>query len=550
MAAVTGMIYIPLWKRLTVVGIVLVGCLFAAPNLLPSGARNFLVDQLGMRQVNLGLDLRGGSHMLLEVVFQVVIDDKLEGLEETLRNEIREVGRSRGERIGYKDLKSQGRSVSITARDDAQQALLSEIIQRIVQENSVITNPLIFTAGNTPEIEVTQEGSKFTLTYTDQALSQWRTQVISQSIEIVRRRIDELGTLEPDIQRQGLERILVQVPGLSDPQRLKALLGTTAKLTFQMVEDAHFADSRPNRPPPGMEILPVETSEPQSVAYYTVRRRAPVSGDCLDGAQQAFYQGAPVVNFRFNPRCARLFGDLTQNNVGRQFAIILDDKVISAPTIREPILGGSGQISGGFMVQEANDLALLLRAGALPAPLTIEEERTVGPGLGADSIAAGQIACVIGMVLVVLFMLLAYGLFGLFANVALILNLVLILGSLSLLQATLTLPGIAGIVLTIGMAVDANVLIFERIREELANKRSIISAIDVGYSRALSTILDSNMTTLIATFMLLYFGSGPIRGFAITLSIGIITSMFSAIMLTRLMILFWLRNSKRTRMPI
>jgi preprotein translocase subunit SecD len=371
-----------------------------------------------------------------------------------------------------------------------------------------------------------------------------RQSVVEQSIEIIRRRIDETGTREPTIQRQGEDRILVQLPGVKDPERIKKLLGKTAKLTFHLVDPTTpLADAFQGRVPPGSVLLPA--AEGEGISHYVVRKRVRVSGERLIDAQPTFDQGRPVVSFRFDTLGGKKFGDTTRDNVGKQLAIILDGAVISAPSIREPILGGSGIITGRFTVKEVQDLALLLRAGALPAPLTILEERTVGPSLGADSIAS-----LLGLVLVVAAMALVYTVFGIMADIALFINLVLIAGVLSLFQATLTLPGIAGIVLTIGMAVDANVLIFERIREEVRAGRTPISAIEAGYRRALTTIIDSNVTTLIAALLLLIFGSGPVKGFGVTLSIGIATSMFTAIMVTRYMVVTWLRQRRPSALPI
>jgi preprotein translocase subunit SecD len=372
-------------------------------------------------------------------------------------------------------------------------------------------------------------------------------------MEIARIRIDETGTKEPTIQRQGDERILVQVPGIENTEELKRRLQTTAKMTFHLFHrDAETFRPGDRVPPGAIALEGRERTEGQGAPVYLLRKAAAVGGESLVDSQPTTDQrtGEVVVSFRFDNRGARRFGDVTRTNVGKPFAIVLDDKVISAPVIREPILGGSGQISGGFTFQSANELALLLRAGALPAKTTILEERTVGPGLGADSIAAGKIASIVGLIAVIAFMAVIYGLFGVLADVALVVNMVLILGALSLLQATLTLPGIAGIVLTIGMAVDANVLIFERIREEVRAGRTPISAIDAGYGRALTTIIDANLTTLIAALLLYFFGSGPVRGFAVTLSIGIVTSMFTAIMLTRLMVVAWLRQARPKALPI
>jgi preprotein translocase subunit SecD len=371
----------------------------------------------------------------------------------------------------------------------------------------------------------------------------------------VRKRIDETGVREPTIQRQGDDRILVQLPGLDDPERVKQLLGKTAKMSFHLVDHrVSPSDALRGNVPPGTKILPSidEIGSDGRPRVYAVRKRVMVSGDNLIDAQPTIDQrdNQPVVSFRFDASGGKRFGDVTQANVNRPFAIVLDGTVISAPVIREPILGGSGIISGNFTTQTAQDLALLLRAGALPAPLTILEERSVGPGLGADSIAAGKIASIIGLVAVIIFMVVVYGLFGAMADVALAVNMLLIGGALSLMQATLTLPGIAGIVLTIGMAVDANVLIFERIREEVRVGRTPISAVDAGYSRAITTIIDANVTTLIAAILLYIFGSGPVRGFAVTLAIGIVTSMFTAIMLTRLLVVTWLRRTRPQSLPI
>ena len=367
----------------------------------------------------------------------------------------------------------------------------------------------------------------------------------------MRRRIDETGVREPTIQRQGTDRILVQLPGVDDPDRIKALLGQTAKMVFRLVDVSKSANEAiATKVPSGSELLAPLMESASEPSLYLVKKRVMVSGEHLIDAQATFQDGQPVVSFRFDTNGSKRFGKVTSENVNRPFAIILDNKVISAPVIREPILGGSGIISGSFTVKTANDLALLLRAGALPAPLTVLEERTVGPGLGFDSIEAGKLASIIGLCLVIIFMVVAYGLFGIFANLALFFNIVIILGALSALQATLTLPGIAGIVLTIGMAVDANVLIFERIREEVLLGRTPISAIDAGYKRALTTIIDSNLTTLFAAICLYSFGSGPIKGFAVTLAIGILTSMFTSIMLTRFLIVLWLRRKRPSAVPI
>jgi protein-export membrane protein SecD len=403
------------------------------------------------------------------------------------------------------------------------------------------------------EIDVVEgEAGRIDVRLTESSVRELQDAAVRQSLEIVRRRIDEVGTREPTIQQQGGNRILVQVPGEKDPDSIKRLLGQTAKLTFHLVDlDTPLDQALSGNLPPGSMVLASEeTSRPGEVAQQVVRKRVEVSGESLIDAQPTYQENQPVVSFRFDSVGARKFGDVTRDHVGELLAIVLDDKVISSPRIREPILGGSGVISGSFTVDSANELAILLRAGALPAPLDIVEERSVGPDLGADSIEAGKWASVVALILVIAFMVLYYGLFGIIACVALIVNLFLIVAILSVLQATLTLPGMAGIVLTIGMAVDANVLIVERIREEARAGRPPMSAVDTGYREAMRTIIDANLTTLIAAVLLYAFGSGPVRGFAVTLGIGILTSMFTAISLTRLMMSVWLRRTRPAMLPV
>ena len=393
-------------------------------------------------------------------------------------------------------------------------------------------------------------GGLIRITVPQAAITERVRQTIEQSIQIVERRVNQLGTVEPVIQRQGTDRILVQVPGLQDPSRLKELLGKTAKMEFRMVDTTVPPDqAQQGRVPPDSELLMSSTSPK---IPYVIKKQVLVSGGDLTDAQPGFDQrsGEPIVSFRFNTSGSRKFAQATSENVGQPFAIVLDNEVISAPVIREPITGGSGQISGSFTVQQANDLAILLRAGALPAPLTVIEERTVGPGLGQDLIEKGELAAYVGSIMVIVFMLVTYRLFGVFANVAVAINVAMIFGVLSLLNATLTLPGIAGIVLTVGIAVDSNVLIYERIREELRGGRNAISAIDAGFKRALSTILNSNITTFIAAAVLFYIGTGPVRGFAVTLGIGIITTVFTAFTLTRLIVAAWVRWKRPQTVPI
>jgi preprotein translocase subunit SecD len=407
-------------------------------------------------------------------------------------------------------------------------------------------------------LEVTDQGNRLIrLTVTEAALNERIRQVVEQSIPIIEKRINGLGLVEPTIQRQGADRILVQVPGLGDPKRLLDLLQSTAKLEFRLVDLSMSAqDALQGRAPAESEVLYEGKGAARTPVL--VEKQVLVSGDELTDAQAGFDQrtSEPIVSFRFNTAGARKFAEVTQKNVGKPFAIVLDNgpptgpEVLSAPVIREPIIGGSGQISGNFTVQSANDLAILLRAGALPAKLTPIEQRVVGAGLGQDSIDKGKIASYAGGALVVIFMLITYGLFGLFANVAVAINVAMIFGVLSLLNATLTLPGIAGIVLTVGIAVDSNVLIYERIREEVRHGRSAIAAIDAGFSRALATILDSNITTFIAAAVLFFIGTGPVRGFAVTLGIGIVTTLFTAFTLTRLIVATWVRAVRPKTVPI
>ncbi len=525
------MVYFAKWKIVLVLAICLFGLAFSAPNFLSRQQAELMPGWLPNQQVSLGLDLQGGSHLLLEVGIGAVIKEYLEDLVDSMRLELRKA------RIRYQGLGVVGLSAAVTIKDPAKTQQARALLQKIDADN-----------------QLESDGNKIFISLTKRALADRKNAAIQQSIEIVRRRVDETGTREPTIQRQGDERILVQLPGVEDPERIKRLLGKTAKMTFHLVDQRNSVESAmAGRVPPGSKLLPYDDRDPQNRGrMILIRKRVMVSGDTLVNSQpgQDSRTNEPVVTFRFNAIGSKRFGNVTSKNVGKLFAIVLDGKVITAPVIREPILGGSGQISGSFTFQEAQDLALLLRAGALPAPLIILEERSVGPGLGADSIAAGKIASIIGMIAVVVFMVLAYGLFGLMADVALLANIVLILAALSVLQATLTLPGIAGIVLTIGMAVDANVLVFERIREEVRAGRTPISAVDAGYSRAFTTIIDANLTTLIAALLLYVFGSGPVRGFAVTLSIGIVTSMFTAIMLTRLLVVTWLRRTKPEALPL
>jgi preprotein translocase subunit SecD len=526
------MLYIERWQRWAVLAICLFAVLYTAPNVVGPQTRDWLQTTLPSflptQTVNLGLDLRGGSHLLLQVDVPVAMRDRMAALVDEARRELR------SKKIGYTNLGVSGNAVAFTVRNMDQMGEAVAIARGLMDGIAV-------------EEQSTEEGPRIVASLTDTMLRDIKTKVLEQSIEIVRRRIDETGTREPSIQRQGEDRILVQLPGVDNPQRMKELIGQTAKLSFRFV-DMDMPNVQPGTQlPAGTELLPDQDDDKR---FWVVERRVIVTGDTLTDAQPSFTNGLPVVNFRFDNVGGKRFAQATTEGVGKIFAIVLDNKVLSAPVIREPITGGSGQISGQFTTQEAQDLALLLRAGALPAPLTVLEERTVGPGLGADSIRAGATACVAGLVLVILFMTLIYGRFGIYSIVALLVNLALIVALLSVLQATLTLPGIAGIVLTIGMAVDANVLVFERMREEIKQGRTVLASVDAGYSRAWTAIVDANVTAFIAAFLLYLFGSGPVKGFAVTLVIGIITSLFSALMLTKLMIARYLQRERPKTLPI
>ncbi len=534
------MLYFSRWKTISIWAIVALGVLFASPNVIPQSALNVLPDWFPKRSMTLGLDLQGGSHILLALERQDLIDERLNTARDDIRTLLRDA------RIGYTGLTGTGRTVQVRVRDAAQLEPAKTALATLIQPVS----SGMFGAGTITELDLDEpEPGVLRYTLTDEGIDYRVGSAVTQSIEVVGRRVNELGTNEPIIQRQGVDRILVQVPGLQDPQRLKDILGQTAKLTFQMVDQTvPVQEAIEGRPPAGSTVL-YSTDDPP--VPYLIENRVIVSGENLVDAQATFDQqtSEPVVSFRFDSQGATRFGQATQQNVGKLFAIILDDQVVSAPQINEPILGGTGQISGSFTAQTANDLAVLLRAGALPADLTIIEERTVGPSLGADSIAAGETASIIAGVVVLVFMVVAYGSLGILANIALIANICLIIAVLSVLGATLTLPGIAGIVLTMGMAVDSNVIIYERVKEERRLGRSLVQSLDSGFARALATVVDANVTTFIAAVILFYLGSGPIRGFAVTLAIGIVTTVFTAFTLTRWLIAIWLRRVRPTEIP-
>ncbi|MCF8468173.1 MAG: protein translocase subunit SecD [Sneathiella sp.] len=523
----------PTWKIIVVALVCAFGVIYTLPNLVSKATLDGLPDWLPTKQVNLGLDLQGGSHLLLQVDASAVKTKMMDSLVDGVRDSLRQ----QGDNIGYRDLRHADGVVSFTLRDPADE---EKVRERLSSLSNIMPN------GQRDVVISIDDGGKVTLTPSEAAIKARLSAAVDQSIEIVRRRVDETGVNEPAIQRQGTDRILVQLPGVDDPDRIKRLLGETAQLTFHLVDLSANVGATGNVPP-GSKRLPSLNEQGRS---YVIKNRIMVSGENLEDAQATFQNGQPVVSIRFDGLGAKQFGRATSENVGKPFAIVLDDKVVSAPRINEPILGGAAVISGGFNVAGAQDLALLLRAGALPAPLNILEERSVGPDLGADSIAAGEVAGVIGIVAVAVFMIAAYGLFGIIADVALAMNIFLIMAVLSVLGATLTLPGIAGIVLTIGMAVDANVLIFERIREEIRTGKSPFNAVESGFSRAFTTIIDANVTTGIAALILFIMGSGPVKGFAVTLLIGIISSMFTAIMLSRMLISFWMQRKRPKTLEI
>ncbi|MFY0622020.1 MAG: protein translocase subunit SecD [Pelagimonas sp.] len=549
------MLQIDLWKRVLIWATIVLGLLLAMPNAfytrvethndavkaieagvdtsenqaLSANWPSYLPSGL----VNLGLDLRGGAHLLAEVQVEDVYAARLKALWPELRDVLRP------ERATVGTIRWNSNAI---ARGELRVKISTpEGMPRAMELARGLAQPVVsLTGAGATDIEVTSDGDELVLTLSEAERQATDERTLRQSLEIIRRRIDEVGTREPTIQRQGFDRILIQVPGIGSAGELKEIIGTTAQLTFQpVVGRTGNADDRAGA---GNEILP---SLDEEGVFYILEQNPVVTGEELVDAQPAFDQnGRPAVNFRFNPSGARKFGDYTADNIGSPFAIVLDGEVISAPVIQSHIPGGSGIITGNFTVEESTNLAVLLRAGALPAGLEFLEERTIGPELGQDSIDAGKVATAVAFVAVLVFMAASYGLFGLFANFALIVNIGLIFGLLSLIGATLTLPGIAGIVLTVGMAVDANVLIFERIREELRTARGPARAIELGYEKALSAIVDANITTFITAVILYVMGSGPVRGFAITLGLGILTSVFTAIFVTRLLIVIWFERRR------
>jgi preprotein translocase subunit SecD len=544
-------LHVARWRVLTVIIVTLLGLLYALPNALPAGVRAAMPSWLPSKTINLGLDLQGGSYLMFEVESGAVFKARLETVADDLSRDLRAQRRPGDLTAAKTPIAFAGRGLSpdnqlarITIENAAD---LPEAMKRAMALGTAVQGLSGPTGRNDLEI-TTLPGNIIEIRLTEEAKTSLTRRAVSQSIEVIRRRIDETGTKEPAITRQGVDRIVLQAPGESDPEKLKRLVGQTARLTFQAVDNSVSPeDAVAGRIPPGAELLDYKGEK------VLVRRREIVSGDNLDNAAPGFDQrsGQPNVSLKFDSTGGRAFGRFTTDNVGKSFAIILDNKIISLANVLEPIPGGTGQISGGFTVESANELSTLLRAGALPAPLKVLEQRTVGPEQGKDSITAGANAGLIAMALIVLFMFLAYGfIFGGISIVALAVNLILILAIMTTFGATMTLPGIAGLILTIGAAVDANVLIYERMREEELSGRSTALAIDAGFKRAIVTVLDANATALITAVILFFMGTGPIKGFAWTLSIGVITSMFTAILMTQVMVAAWYWRVKPKRLPI
>ena len=529
------MLRIATWQVVAILALVAIAALLVVPSFLQGPAVAALEraapSWLPARPITLGLDLQGGAHLLMEVDKASLVKGQVEQLRDDVRGKLREAKIPISGGVGV-----QPRGVVVRIADPAERTkvldLLQSLNQRIGGTISGATDRLL-------DISDSGDGA-IRLTLTDAAISDKVSRAVGQSIEVLNRRLNASGTKETNVQRQGADRVLIEVPGLQDTTELKKLVGTTAKMTFRLVAD-------PNTPPGEVENL-----KQQQGGELPVEKRVMVSGEDLTDAQPGFdsRSGEPDVNFRFNLRGGQRFGQVTSDNVGRPFAIVLDNVVISAPRILGPITGGSGQITGNFTVEQADTLSVLLRSGALPAKLTTVEERTVGPGLGQDSIDAGKRAALVGGLLVIIYMLATYGIFGVFADLALAVHILFIFASMVLIGATLTLPGIAGIVFTIGMAVDSNVLIYERIREENHLGRSVISSLEAGFQRAFATIIDSNVTMFVAALILYLFGSGAVRGFAVSLGLGILTSVITAVTMTRMMIALWYRRNRPQSLPI
>ena len=519
------------WKLFFIFGVCALSIIFLIPNFFGKSQITSFPSYFPKSQFNLGLDLQGGSHLLLGVDVNSVLKEKSNDIVDNVRKALRK------EKLKYSNLGSKGIGATVKIKNEESYSKALQVLRESLDKDILIEK---------------KDNMKLNFNFSEEKLIDIKIKTVNQSIEVIRKRVDETGTREPNIQKQGEDRIVVQLPGIKNPERVKALIGRTAKLNFHLLDPTtvELAIQR-GKLPPGTFRVP--NADPTAYEKeFVVKKRVLLSGDRLQDAAATVdpQSGGYVVAFEFDNKGAKKFGKITSENTYSRLAILLDNKVISAPQIREPITGGQGNISGNFSPEAANDLAVLLRAGSLPAPIKILEERSVGPSLGADSIEAGKKALILGFILVIIFMFLNYGIFGLFADFAIIFNLFLIISTLSLIEGTLTMPGIAGIVLTVGMAVDANVLVFERIKEELKSGRSPINSIDLGYKQAFKTILDANITTLIAALLLFNFGSGPIKGFAVTLSIGILSSMFTALMLTKILITLWVKNTKPEKIYI
>ena len=530
------MLDFPRWKVLSISLVILLGILFAVPSMLPANVKANYPKFLPSATISLGLDLAGGSQLLLESDQSDFAKNRFQAMEDQVTTELR-----RNPRVEVGDISTQGGRLSFMVRDPSQ-------VDTAVERLRAMTRPTgTFTGQRDWDVQVI-DSTRILMTPTKDGTTRALKDAMTSARDVVRRRIDPQGTKEITVVNQGTDRILVEVPGVEDPEALKRLIGQTARLEFKLVDlTADQAQIAQGRAPAGSQILPMADGS----GAIAVKRRIMVSGDQLVDAKQSFDQdGRPVVSITFNTSGARRFGRTTQENTGKPFAIILDDKVLSAPNINEPILGGQAQISGGFTVESANALAVSLASGKLPVKLNVIEERSIGPELGKDSIQKGVIASIASITAVILFMLVTYGRFGVYATIGLVVNALLILGVMAIFNASLTLPGIAGFVLTIGAAVDANVLINERIREEQRRGRRVLDAIETGYKEASTAIFDANITNVIAAVLMWYFGSGPIRGFAVVLMIGIITSVFTAVNFTRMLVALWVRGKRPREMHI
>ena len=529
------MLEFPRWKVWLVSLVVALGVLFSIPSLIAgTPAAGSWPKWLPQYRISLGLDLAGGSYLLLEADARDALKSRLAAMEDSVSTELR-----RDPRIEIGDISTAGGRLSFMVRDPTQ-------VDAAVERMRTLTRPVALTGNRDWDVQVV-DSTRVVVTPTPDGTARALKDAMGNARDIVRRRIDPGGTKEITVITEGGNRIVVQVPGVEDPEALKRLIGQTARLEFKLVDlGADPQDVQRGRAPPGSQVLPLIDG-----GAMAVKRRVMVAGDQLTDAKQGFAQdGRPDIEITFNSAGARRFGRVTQENVGKPFAIILDDKILSAPNINEPILGGRAQITGNFTVQSAHDLAVSLKSGQLPVKLNVIEERSIGPDLGKDSIHRGVIASAVSIGLVIIFMLVTYGRFGVYANIALVVNAFLILGIMAIFNATLTLPGIAGFILTIGAAVDANVLINERIREEIRRGRRLIDAVETGYHEAFRAIFDANVTHVISAAIMAYFGSGPVRGFAVVLLIGVVTSVFTAVYFTRMLVALWIRRTRPRELHI